>query len=1209
MRRTLYTLCLALSAGWLLPPTAQAQQRSEAEALTAAQGFLNRKHQTNVPTAKLKLADLPVVGLAKVAGTSNTDAHTDKAYYFVEDAESNELVIVSGDYRMPEVLGYTQRRSSAELPEGLRHVLDVYQEQYELVQTEPFAKPFAKSITPRSTAAVPEIKQKLLPTAEWGTQAPFNKLLPEGHNVPSLIVAAAAIMDYHQWPAQGKNSVGYTDEEGNEQSYDFSQSHYDWTSLPARFDEGSYTEVQAEDVAKVMYDVSLGAQVEYKGGDGSSFSTGNLREMFFKYFSYYPGIKTQYSADITKYMEDIDANRPVLYCAYNTKGTSVVGFVIDGYYNEFAHINWCNNGDYNGYYILYNAYKGDAKYRETCFSFFHIEPDTLAGDFANLAILPNPANTYTGLISTHTDIQAGKPFGLYISQLDYLGNLDRDSAAVVLCSADGQVKDWLAYRKLSYLNRNIHLSCNPTVDAAEGDYITLRGKRGDGADWKPLRPLKEGTDCLPAVGYEPPHVQLQTDVEKGLEIENPQPDLLYQGNPILFHPYVCSVKLPEGKDVVTFQIDDKFYAPDSIVDGKVYYTSVYTDAEPHKLSIHALAESEMVKGLHFTLGQGQTLEEYIRSVTDRPETVAELTLAGPLVDNDRSYLFENLLYLRHLDLSDVHGYTKRTDFFYNYKSLPLLFLTDFQLPKALKNVSLYASNLPLLKSITFPADFKKANPFSLQGSNALREINSLAVVPPTINKNSLLPQQVAEEAVLHVPVGSKVEYEDADFWNRFQNIVEDLPARDAFFTVDEFNYEVEMNADVPNEVVVTGCNRTDERLEIPAEVEFGGMRYDVAGIASAAFYKAPNDTIILPSSIRDVQYNAFWLAQSSCIQLNDELETISNNCFGSCYNLHDVHWPKNLRKIEDYAFSESSLDSIILPDKVTYVGNEAFWCCNNAKRIHLPPMLEYIGEAAFDCGSESYLDNTVLPSTLKYLGDYAFWYIAFQQTDVVLPASLEYYGDEALSWNIIVGFKVEEGNTILRCENGMLLDADNRRLNQYARPDTLVDLKVPEGVETIAMAVGFKFDKIKTLSLPSTLTLVKDAAFGKCGGLTDVTIHALVPPVIESFNYYPFEDCYDKATLHVPAEALSNYQSHPFWSRFTNIEAIDPSAINTVEAEAIDSRSVQRVCGDYANLSLTQAAEVEVYDAAGRQVMVRKLSAGNHNLALPAKGVYILKWK
>ena len=133
MRRTLFTLCLALGAGWLLPLPSQAQQRSEAEALTAAQGFLNRKHQTNVPTAKLKLANLPVVGLAKAPGA--TDAHTDKAYYFVEDAESNELVIVSGDYRMPEVLGYTQRRSSAELPEGLRHVLDVYQEQYELVQT------------------------------------------------------------------------------------------------------------------------------------------------------------------------------------------------------------------------------------------------------------------------------------------------------------------------------------------------------------------------------------------------------------------------------------------------------------------------------------------------------------------------------------------------------------------------------------------------------------------------------------------------------------------------------------------------------------------------------------------------------------------------------------------------------------------------------------------------------------------------------------------------------------------------------------------------------------------------------------------------------------------------------------------------------------------------------------------------------------------
>ena len=55
---------------------------------------------------------------------------------------------------------------------------------------------------------------------------------------------------------------------------------------------------------------------------------------------------------------------------------------------------------------------------------------------------------------------------------------------------------------------------------------------------------------------------------------------------------------------------------------------------------------------------------------------------------------------------------------------------------------------------------------------------------------------------------------------------------------------------------------------------------------------------------------------------------------------------------------------------------------------------------------------------------------------------------------------------------------------------------------------------------------MKDAAFAKCSGLTDVTVHALVPPVIESFHYYPFEDCYDKATLHVPARALI-YHSFP----------------------------------------------------------------------------------
>ena len=1202
MRRTLYTLCLALGAGWLLPLPSQAQQRTEADALTAAQGFLNRKHAGGeIAASKLKLAELPLKGLAKAPGATHATA---TAYYLVENDENNELVIVSGDYRMPEVLGYTNRLSSGEMPEGMLTMLDIYQEQFELMQEDPRST----SCKAKRTTAVPVVKEKLLPTAEWGSQAPFNKLIPYGKNVPSPIVASAIIMNYHQWPAQGKGSVSYTNDDGKQFDCDFSQSHYDWSSLPARFDEGSYSEAQADAVAQIMYDLSLGSEINYTNS-GTSYSSGKVKKMFYKYFSYYPGLTFTESREIEDYIAEIDANRPVLYCAVNASNDRSTAFVIDGYYNEFAHINWGSNGDYNGYYILYNTYKGDRKYQYVSYAICQIEPEAESENYSNIIIQSNRDNNYTGIISTHSDIQAGKPFGLYISNLDYLTGSGPDTAAVVLCNAEGQVKDWLAYYALSYTNDNVYLSCNPTVDAAEGDYLTLRGKTGDKGAWLPLRSLKEGNDRLPAVGYEPPHVQLQADVEQGLEIENMQPNLLFQGNPILFHPYVCSVKLPEGKDVVTFQIDGQLYAPDSIVDGKVYYTSLYTTAEPHKLSIHSLTESEMVKGLRFTLGQGQTLEEYIRSVTDRPETVAELTLEGPLLDVDADFLFKQLLSLRHLDLTEVYDKNKSYDFKYHYAALPLLFLTDFQLPKSLKNVCLYGSKHPLLKSITFPADFQRSTIFSLEGSYALREINSLAVVPPTIVINKV-PQQIVDEAVLHVPVGSKAAYETAKFWKNYQNIVEDLPAREVFFTEDGFNYEVEINADDADEVILRGCSLTDSRLEIPAEVEHGGKIYKVVGIATSAFYRSSYDTVVLPSTLRYLQNSAFFDSSISSVVAKDcELETIDSQAFYYCSNLRDFQWPKNLKKIGDYAFSYCALDSIILPDKVTYIDDNAFYGCKNVRKIHLPPMLEYIGEAAFDCGSESYLDNTVLPSTLKYLGDYAFWYIAFHQTDVVLPASLEYYGDEALSWNIIVGFKVEEGCPSLRCENGMLLDADYRRLNQYARPDTLVDLNVPEGVETIAMAVGLKFDKIKTLSLPSTLTLVKDAAFAKCGGLTDVTIHALVPPVIESFNYYPFEDCYDKATLHVPAEALSDYQSHPFWSRFTHIEAIDPSAINTVEAEAIDSRSVQRVCGDYANLSLTQAAEVEVYDAAGRQVMVRKLSAGNHNLALPAKGVYILKWK
>ena len=87
---------------------------------------------------------------------------------------------------------------------------------------------------------------------------------------------------------------------------------------------------------------------------------------------------------------------------------------------------------------------------------------------------------------------------------------------------------------------------------------------------------------------------------------------------------------------------------------------------------------------------------------------------------------------------------------------------------------------------------------------------------------------------------------------------------------------------------------------------------------------------------------------------------------------------------------------------------------------------------------------------------------------------------------------------------------------------------------------------------------MKDAAFAKCSGLSDVTVHALVPPVIESFHYYPFEGCYDKATLLVPAEALAYYQENPFWSRFTHIETFDPEGHQAQELRRHFGQGTQR---------------------------------------------------
>lgn len=266
---------------------------------------------------------------------------TREAFYIYTPTNKSEekFVIVSGDQRMPAILGYSDESNFdlADMPDGLKWFLkkceaDAYLASQGFTET-------------RTTDAVEEkeefpVIEPLLGKRAWGQNTPFNQRCPVmggGHAKTGCVATALAqIMAYHRHPAT-----------------------YDWDNMPDSYD-GNYTQEQADAVAKLMHDIGEAVDMHY----GTSVSmTGDynaeaaLLSSLFNYDDDARIIKKEL------YMEDawsetivneLREGRPVFYDGKNENKTNDAhAFVLDGLdINGYFHVNWGYEGNHNGYFKL-----------------------------------------------------------------------------------------------------------------------------------------------------------------------------------------------------------------------------------------------------------------------------------------------------------------------------------------------------------------------------------------------------------------------------------------------------------------------------------------------------------------------------------------------------------------------------------------------------------------------------------------------------------------------------------------------------------------------------------------------------------------------------------------------------------------------------------------------------------------------------------------
>lgn len=300
----------------------------------------------------------------------------DPAYYVIENGTNKGYTIVSADDRLPEIVGYAKQGNYTEdtLPEAYVEFITAYQKFVEEVKAgNPHAlrtAAEAKALRESASYTQPTVAP-LLGNIQWNQGDPYNRMCPEYDGVNKAVTgcvatAMAQVIGYWKYPSQLQADIpGYTTRSNKINVPGISKATdgiYDWDNILPQYRSGSFNDVQANAVAKLMHHCGVAVKMDYGQSSGANVNPEHLS----KYFGYDKDFMVKVRRESYSMQEwntlidnELIAKRPVLYSGQSSDGGHQ--FVCDGSDGKgLYHINWGWGGYQDGYFdiTILNPAKG-----------------------------------------------------------------------------------------------------------------------------------------------------------------------------------------------------------------------------------------------------------------------------------------------------------------------------------------------------------------------------------------------------------------------------------------------------------------------------------------------------------------------------------------------------------------------------------------------------------------------------------------------------------------------------------------------------------------------------------------------------------------------------------------------------------------------------------------------------------------------------------
>ena len=419
---------------------AMAQHVSEQVALERAQSFLQAPASSASPKGMRK---------APRKAPRLKAAVTREEFYIFNDEANQGFVIVSGEERTPDILGYSDEGcfDSSNIPDNVKAWLDGYAEQIQAIAASP-SKAEEEVDFSREPIA-PLMKTK------WGQDWPYKKITPianDGYHCVTGCVATAMaqIMYFYKHPQETAKDIPIPTCVSNQTcTYTGDSipagSKIDWDNIIPLYKDyrgmGSFTEIQEDAVSQLMLDCGFSVNMSY-GRYGSSAYSSAVGTALINYFDYAVGCRLihrdsrEYADWLYLLYNELRHGRPIYYDGINE--SSIVGhaFVCDGYANEdYFHINWGWDGDYDGFYRIAVLKPGCSNYSLASSALFGVQPTgqfSIATPLAVKEILINK-ETYTRSATSSNFT------GVSITPRLFMTTIDNYAEYAIALEKDGQV--------------------------------------------------------------------------------------------------------------------------------------------------------------------------------------------------------------------------------------------------------------------------------------------------------------------------------------------------------------------------------------------------------------------------------------------------------------------------------------------------------------------------------------------------------------------------------------------------------------------------------------------------------------------------------------------------------------------------------------------------------------------------------------------------